>query len=68
MPKPFLWAIVNPDGSLWVAESCVCEDREPLNDQVRDLNADAGLTVEKGYRVIALYRRVSRGKNEPAHV
>jgi len=58
--KPWLWAIANPDGTPYMSEDCVCQDREPLDDQVQELNANAGLNLKNGYRVIALYRRADR--------
>ncbi len=54
--KPFLWVIVEPNGTPWMSESCVCQDREPLIDDVRELNADREIGQGR-YTVVALYRR-----------
>lgn len=48
------YGIVNKLGEPFWAESCVCQDKEPLLGQVRDMNRE--LDGEAPYRVIALYR------------
>jgi hypothetical protein len=60
MSKPFMYAVAGPDGRPWFSEDCVCEDREPLeNELIPYLNGDA---KPPKYRVVALYAREPRRK------
>ncbi len=60
MSRPFMYAIVGPDGRPWFSEDCVCEDREPLeNELIPYLNGDE---KPPKYRVVALY---TRERSEP---
>ena len=64
MPKPFLYAIAEPDGSPYMSEDCVCQDREPLDEQVDCLNDELASNGADGrYKVVALYRRKSKERN-----
>jgi hypothetical protein len=51
----FMYAIMQPDGKAYMDEGCVSLDRKALDADVSSLNGDAGLTVENGYRVVALH-------------
>jgi hypothetical protein len=55
MPKPFLFAIVDPHGAPHMSEYMVCVDREPLDEIAQQLNLDQVFTASEGYCVIALY-------------
>lgn len=59
MNKIYGFGIVDKDGNPYWAEDCVCEDREPLDDMVRDLNWYRGSAEHDDripYRVVRLYR------------
>ena len=47
------YGIINFRGEAWWDDSCVCEDREPLDDIVRELNENHGEGTP--YRVVTLY-------------
>jgi hypothetical protein len=51
--KPFMYAIQSPDGSVYMGETCVCEDPGPLNDEVTCLNDDHEGDGE--YKVVPVY-------------
>ena len=58
MSKPWLWAIAGPDGLPYWSCDCVCEDREPLDEIVEQLNDDLQESgSDRRYSVVALYRR-----------
>jgi hypothetical protein len=65
--KPFLYAIMEPDGTPYMSEDCVCQDRIPLDDQVICLNGDLEDAGAKGrYKVVALYRIQRQTETPPA--
>lgn len=50
-PNFYGYGIVDKNGYPWWEESCVCQDREPMDDQVYNLNDDS----DGGpYRVVKL--------------
>jgi len=51
--KPYGWGIVDKDGAPYWSEYCVCEDREPMDDEVKNLNDSDGKNCP--YRVVKLY-------------
>lgn len=59
------WGIVNKLGEPWWDESCVCEDRTPLDDTVRNLNDPMEKDAAAPYRVVRLYFQ-SRGRRRRA--
>lgn len=68
-----LYAILQPDGELFMSEDCVCQDREPLDSNCSDMNHDAGLTQTNGYRVVPLYlnrrgREIAKQRKRNARV
>lgn len=56
--KFYGYGIVGKSGAPWWNESCVCEDRDPLDEQVESLNdpmyADDDNT-DHPYRVVKLF-------------
>lgn len=54
---PFLWAVVDLDGTPHMSESCVCQDPEPLRDDARAMNDDLPPEETRRYKVVPLYRR-----------
>lgn len=50
------WAVIDCNGKPWWDEMCVCEDRGPLADIVKELNEE-GLHADPRapYRVVRLY-------------
>jgi len=56
------YGIVGKSGAPWWDESCVCEDREPLDDQVDMLNEPPHPEhADTPYRVVRLFY-LSKGK------
>lgn len=58
--KSFGYGIIQSDGSAWWDESCVCQDREPLEDMVEGINDDQ--TGDDHLRVVKLYYREAKPK------
>lgn len=60
MNKIYGYGIVDKDGNPWWAEDCVCEDRDPMDDIVGDLNYFGKTSAQHEdripYRVVRLYR------------
>lgn len=65
--KFWSYGIVQADGTAWMDERCVCEDRGPLDDIVRDLN-DELLFAEAMFiaplRVVRLYYPVKKKRKK----
>ena len=59
MSKPWLYAIAEPDGSPHMTESCVCQDRGYIAEQVSAMNDELDPGDPK-FKVVALYRRKSK--------
>ena len=49
------YGIVNKDGQAWWEEACVCQDREPMDDTVDNLNDDSEGDAGCPYRVVELF-------------
>ena len=52
---PICYGILQPDGTLYMSESCICEDEQPLRDEVLEC-------APEGSRIVRLYVKRLEGK------
>ena len=54
MKRTYGWGIVDRFGAQWWSESCVCQDKAPIDEQCADLNEPIYIDKRKPYRVVRL--------------